>query len=251
MKSEIIERAVKTALAAGEETEWVRKVPVVYDGLLALARKVDNPYLRDFTKLHQDPRYTKAMDVASGRVVDDFNFERLDAAQEAMMRRRTHKYSWAVPTPDALATIAEHSPIVEAGAGTGYWAHLLRQMNVDVVAFDRHGMDVKLNRFHKKAQRAWTDIVRGTADTVSLYPERTLFMSFPPPGTNFANDVLTRFQGNKFLYIGDSPSRLTTANEEFHSNLARSWREVKSVPLPNWETSFGLMQDKLHLFTRI
>jgi hypothetical protein len=48
-------------------------------------------------------------------------------------------YSWAVPTDEAIAAIANASPfgVVEVGAGTGYWAMLLRHRGVDVLAYDR------------------------------------------------------------------------------------------------------------------
>eukprot|EP00271_Cylindrocystis_brebissonii_P019739 TRINITY_DN6186_c0_g1_i1.p1 TRINITY_DN6186_c0_g1~~TRINITY_DN6186_c0_g1_i1.p1 ORF type:complete len:542 (-),score=66.17 TRINITY_DN6186_c0_g1_i1:227-1852(-) len=52
-------------------------------------------------------------------------------------------YSWAVPTEEALAAIAAAAPngLVEMGAGTGYWAMLLRQRGVAVAAYDRRPMD--------------------------------------------------------------------------------------------------------------
>lgn len=33
-----------------------------------------------------------------------------------------HAYSWAVPGPEAIDAIASRGPIIEIGAGTGYWA---------------------------------------------------------------------------------------------------------------------------------
>lgn len=37
-----------------------------------------------------------------------------------------------------LASLRLGYPVVEMGAGTGYWAALLQQRGVDVVALDRH-----------------------------------------------------------------------------------------------------------------
>jgi hypothetical protein len=47
-----------------------------------------------------------------------------------------HLYSWAIPNEDALRAIAAHGPILEVGAGNGYWAQLLTERGVDVLAFD-------------------------------------------------------------------------------------------------------------------
>lgn len=46
------------------------------------------------------------------------------------------KCAWAVPNMAAINEIARQGKIVEVGAGTGYWTFLLRQMGVDVVAYD-------------------------------------------------------------------------------------------------------------------
>ena len=45
-------------------------------------------------------------------------------------------YAFAVPNTAALAELSTHAPIVEIGAGTGYWASQLKNMGVDVVAYD-------------------------------------------------------------------------------------------------------------------
>ena len=47
------------------------------------------------------------------------------------------RYSWSVPTPEAVASIAAHGPLVDPMAGSGYWSYLLDLAGVDVVAFDR------------------------------------------------------------------------------------------------------------------
>lgn len=36
----------------------------------------------------------------------------------------TNKYAGAVPTAEALATVARHGPVIEAGAGSGYWTRV-------------------------------------------------------------------------------------------------------------------------------
>ena len=47
-----------------------------------------------------------------------------------------NEYSWSVPTEEALRLLALHQPLVELGAGAGYWASLLKQLPVDILAFD-------------------------------------------------------------------------------------------------------------------
>ena len=44
--------------------------------------------------------------------------------------------SHAVPTAQALKAIAKLGPLIEMGAGGGYWAAMLRERKVDIVAYD-------------------------------------------------------------------------------------------------------------------
>jgi hypothetical protein len=45
-------------------------------------------------------------------------------------------YAWAIPDARALRILAALGPLVEVGCGKGYWARLLRDYGVDVVAYD-------------------------------------------------------------------------------------------------------------------
>jgi hypothetical protein len=49
------------------------------------------------------------------------------------------KYAWAIPDARALRIIKHFAPVVEMGAGTGYWCSLLRESGVDIVAYDLFG----------------------------------------------------------------------------------------------------------------
>jgi len=46
------------------------------------------------------------------------------------------RYAWAVPCTEALTALRRLSPLVEIGAGTGYWARLLAGHGADVAAYD-------------------------------------------------------------------------------------------------------------------
>jgi hypothetical protein len=47
------------------------------------------------------------------------------------------RFAWAVPSDEAIRTIAGLGSIVEIGAGTGYWASLLELAGADIAAFDK------------------------------------------------------------------------------------------------------------------
>ena len=91
--------------------------------------------------------------------------------------------SYAVPSEAALEALAELSPLIECGAGTGYWSALLQHRGVDVAAFDAQPPTERHNNafFHG----TYCDVKRG--DGASLfargagdsYARRTLLLVWP------------------------------------------------------------------------
>ena len=48
------------------------------------------------------------------------------------------QYSWAIPNNKAIETIVKYSPIIEIGAGTGYWGRLISKAGGDIVCYDKN-----------------------------------------------------------------------------------------------------------------
>src|SRR4051812_25298577 len=91
-------------------------------------------------------------------------------AIDAIRKKLIWAYSWAVPSPEAVEEIARHSPIIEIGAGTGYWAWLLSQAGSDVVACDANVV----------APPHWFAVREGGPGVLSEHSERALFLCWPP-----------------------------------------------------------------------
>src|SRR5688500_10600535 len=79
-------------------------------------------------------------------------------------------YSWAIPSLEGIHAISQYSPIVELGAGTGYWAWLLSQVGAQVTAFDHEPLQVP----------RWHSIEQGDESMVHRYSDRALFLCWPP-----------------------------------------------------------------------
>jgi hypothetical protein len=48
------------------------------------------------------------------------------------------KFAWAIPNLRALSILGTFGPLVEIGAGKGYWGHLLEEEGIDIICVDKY-----------------------------------------------------------------------------------------------------------------
>lgn len=129
-----------------------------------------------------------------------------------------NRYSWAIPTPGAIAEIARHSPggVVEVGAGGGYWSMLLRAAGVDVLAFDPDGGGEYFTG------SPWTDVADGDEAACAAYPGRTLLLCWPEYGKRWPASALLAYTGDVVAYVGEGPGGCT-GDDVFHRLLGSDY----------------------------
>jgi hypothetical protein len=146
-----------------------------------------------------------------------------DSADDAedMRLMLAQRYAYVFPSDSALAMLAGLEPLVEIGAGTGYWAHRLRALGVDVVAFDQAPLDrERANRYHPATQ-PWTTVEQGDQRVLSGHADRSLFLCWPPLFSSLG-DCLSYYRGETVACIGDGgyrTARLDHLNHAF-TNVA-------------------------------
>ena len=167
----------------------------------------------------------------------------------ARRRELAALFAWAIPGEGALAVLARHAPLLECGAGTGYWAALLRARGVDVLASDLAPPGSPAgNRYHS-GRRPWTEVQAASAvDAVraARTSGRTLFLCWPPfddDGASYA--ALRAYRGDTFIYAGGAPGG-PTGTLRFHRELELNWHPTEQVALPSWP---GL-RDRLVVYRR-
>ncbi len=182
-----------------------------------------NPYLEKFEALQRAPR----------PVVPDLS--RLMARHHMVV-----EFAWAVPNEAALAALVARAPIVEIGAGSGYWAARLRERGAVVHAYDVT-VGAGNNWGHTKT---WTAVLPGDETRVDDHPDCTLFLCWPAGGP-MAVSALRRYRGPCLAYVGE-PRGGSTATAEFFDELERGWEETQHVAIPQWDG----MQDALRIYRR-
>jgi hypothetical protein len=187
------------------------------------------------------------------------------------MERLIAAHAFAIPTDEALQVIAAASPqgVVEIGAGTGYWAHLLSASGVDVVAYDIAPAPSPANRWFTGTE-PWFPVQEADHRVVSGLEARTLLLVWPTRDEDWPADAVTLFAaggGNEFAYVGEPPGG-RTGDERFHAlvgEVDRCWacayqtptvpcvcgvrplyRRMRTVALPTWPGR----NDDLRLYTR-
>ena len=154
------------------------------------------------------------------------------ANEEGYLLGLAHRYAYVLPEPHLLEVISRYSPLVEIGAGTGYWAYLLRLVGADVVAYDTAPLGgLRPNRYHP-AMRPWGEVLDGDVNVLSKYVQRSLFLCWPPRFSNLW-ESLQFFRGEFVLYIGDRTERtphLATLDRDFV--LVEAHKAVAMDPAP-------------------
>ena len=119
------------------------------------------------------------------------------------MRHWRKIYGFAVPTDEIIQKIiqlAEGEPIVEIGAGTGYWASLLHAAGANIDAYDIS--PPRLNKNQYKFEREWMHVKRGGPRAIKDR-HKTLFLCWPNYQSKMDLICYKRFQGDRVIYIGE------------------------------------------------
>jgi hypothetical protein len=181
----------------------------------------------------RDPYYQKFInDYQNEQPV--FNWESMTISRFTERNDMVQRYAWAVTSPEAIDAIVQYSPIVEIGAGTGYWAWLLRRAGADIMCYDKN-----------KRSKCFVDVQEGGPEAVILHPEKTLFLCWPPYIDPMAYSALHNYKGATLIYVGEGYGGCT-GSDAFHKLLETDWMIVKEVPIPQWPG----IHDQMYVFRR-
>jgi len=139
------------------------------------------------------------------------------------------KFGFSIPCSEVVEVITKGSPILEVGAGSGYWSRLLRQAGADVVC-----TDIGEGQHGNYQITVGEDVERISAqDAVRKYPERNVFVSWPSYSMQWAFEMAKEIQsGRTLFYIGEWHG--CTADDQFRDLLSDEFTEAGTVRIPQW-----------------
>ena len=157
----------------------------------------------------------------------------------------SNRLSWAIPDPLSLQFVVAYTVgfdgLVEIGAGTGYWAWQLAQRGVGVAAFDEAPPDVAENVYcqddklpaDRRLRTTYHPVAEGNTYAAKDFPDRALFLCWPPYGTPLAAAALAFYTGNRLIYIGEGDGGCC-ADDDFFAALGKGWVEVAEHRPVQW-----------------
>lgn len=151
------------------------------------------------------------------------------------------EFAWAIPNEAAIRTLVAHDPLLEVGAGLGYWAWCVQQAGGDVVATDpcppppEGDLDPYVD---VRPLDATTAIERFGAG-------RALFVCWPGQERSWPADALAAYDGSTVVYVGCGRGSCN-ADHDFHRRLFDDFRLAETVAIPTFATA----DDRLEVWTR-
>lgn len=149
-------------------------------------------------------------------------------------------YSWSIPAPSDLAwllRVLDGRPLLDLGAGRGYWAWQLDQCCVDVLAVDDRSWPYSSH---------WYPVTPADHTVLTAAdPDRVLMMSWPPYDSPLLADALRLYRGEWFIYAADPRHCGDHAGNDL---LADDWELVDTAP---HHPTYNTLSDELSLYRRI
>ncbi len=135
-------------------------------------------------------------------------------------------------TPETIREILRYGPeFVEAGAGTGHNAELMKQYGADVLCYDAAPPDQDENKYFPKTKHLHHRVRKNRPDDHSYVNQegRALLLIWPPIRDRMAEQVLKAFTGKWFVYIGEERNG-ANAEANFFDLLEREYLEIDRIP---------------------
>lgn len=142
-------------------------------------------------------------------------------------------YAYAIPSPETIGWMAQFCsgrPVVEIGAGRGYWAAQMSRAGITVDAYEIDPPDKAHNVSFPQVNGqtdVWYPVTGIDAAREAAWSDHVLFLCWPPGwGDTMASDILAQFEvagGDRLIYIGE-PKGGKTGNDAFFEALSSHWK---------------------------
>jgi hypothetical protein len=147
-------------------------------------------------------------------------------------------YSWSIPCKEAVDAIIKYAqgPVYDPMAGSGFWAKILNDHGVNVIASDLHTSskhnDYEHKGRHGKVRRANAYQVAGQ----TMHRRGgSLILSWPPYGSPVGYNIIKLVPvGTVVFYFGESWGGCT-GDDAMFQYFNQNFKELEEVKLPQFD----------------
>jgi hypothetical protein len=165
--------------------------------------------------------------------------ETLREARQAFVRQ----WGFSLPCREAVTALRGFGPILEVGAGTGFWTTVMRAAGHDMIATD---LAAGLSPYGFSVSRHAEVEQLSAVDAVRKYPDRDLFCSWPSENEPWAAEAVGELRaGRKLALILDDRGTIT-GDDNLRRVLAERYRALEMIEIPR----FPGLHDRMRLFER-
>jgi hypothetical protein len=204
--------------------------------------------------------------IAQWALADAIQMADLSAIRQEWPRLRD-EYACSVPNNEAIAVLARHQPLLEVGAGGGYWASLLHKMRVDIMAITSAKFSLEWNTVAGieegtplYAVSHFAGLQEGGPQVVCQHADRTLVLmwsDYMGSGT-FGLECVRNYTGKTLILVGEwhdwtlgsstpgTPAHGQAFSLSMQQLVDKEYERVQTVALPNWPAHV----DRLMVFKR-
>lgn len=158
--------------------------------------------------------------------------------KKLQLRRKLRRhYAYSVPNQAAIETLVRAGPLVEIGAGLGYWARLVGEAGGDILCFDPY--EPKANEYGNR-RSTYAPVREGSAAQAAEYPERTFVMMWPDDynqesgWSDLALEMYLDAGGDRFIFVGEDKGGASGSDRLFEL-AERRFQSREVVELPTFE----------------
>lgn len=136
----------------------------------------------------------------------------------------TEQYSWHLPTLELLEAMKQYEPLLSICSGNGYTESLAFMQGVDIICSDIE----RAEYIHMQSE-----IIDGIK-AIKKYPERNLFLAWPPYDQPLAYNAARILQtGSVLIYVGEDWGGCT-GDSQFHEYLETDFECLRTLAIPQW-----------------
>jgi len=141
--------------------------------------------------------------------------------------------SWHIPSGELVRALVKLGPIVSVGAGYGYTESLALVLGADLIATDINPTSsngwCRDGKYYCKVEEL------AAVEAVKRWPERNVFLAWPPYDTPMAYEVAEAMSpGQLLIYVGESAGGCT-GNDSFFSTLHSEFEEIEEILIASWK----------------